>query len=56
MKCTVHHTDEVISMYQVARMGPQQIAILWQACAVQCVFGVNMDLALPLSHGTSILS
>ena len=30
MRCTVHHTEEVISMYQIARWGPLQIANIWQ--------------------------
>ena len=30
VRCTVNHTEEVISMYQVARMPPQQLALLWQ--------------------------
>ena len=29
-KCTVHHTDEVISRHHAARMPPQQLGILWQ--------------------------
>ena len=28
--CTVNHTEETLSVYQVARMPPQQLAILWQ--------------------------
>lgn len=28
--CTVHHTEEVISIYQVARWGPLQFANIWQ--------------------------
>ena len=31
---TVHHTNEVISMYSARRMAPQQMAILWQVCAL----------------------
>ncbi|KAL0056200.1 hypothetical protein WJX82_008649 [Trebouxia sp. C0006] len=27
---TVHHTAEVMSMYQAGRMAPQQMAVLWQ--------------------------
>ena len=30
--CTVNHTEEAITMYQVARMPPQQLALLWQVC------------------------
>ncbi len=30
---TVHHTAEVMSMYQAGRMAPQQMAVLWQVCA-----------------------
>ena len=28
--CTVNHTEETLSMYQAARMPPQQLAIVWQ--------------------------
>lgn len=28
--CTVNHTEEILSMYHVARMPPQQLAIVWQ--------------------------
>ena len=27
---TVHHTEEVVSMYQARRMTPQQLALIWQ--------------------------
>ena len=30
---TVHHTAEVMSMYQTGRMAPQQMAVLQQVCA-----------------------
>lgn len=26
----MHHTEEVVSMYQARRMTPQQLALIWQ--------------------------
>lgn len=34
-KSTVNHTEQTITLYQLARMAPQQISLLWQ---VQCCF------------------
>lgn len=30
IKSTVNHREEIISVYQVARMPPQQLAVFWQ--------------------------
>lgn len=36
MHSTVNHADEVITMYQIARMAPQQIAVIWQVNYACC--------------------
>lgn len=53
IKSTVNHREEIISVYQVARMPPQQLAVFWQVRSSPCPPPAPSPASgNPLSHTT----